>query len=84
MIIELMMIKLINQVYQFIEFASLYSLNKKIELRIKYDNNALFLKATSKYDNTVVGKYKIRRVNDRLIESIEEIIILDNYVRDNK
>lgn len=76
--------KIINQVCQFIEFASLYSLNKKIELRIKNDNNALFLKATSKYDNTVVGKYKIRRVNARLIESIEEIIILENYDRDNK
>lgn len=68
----------IDMVNQFIDFISSYSKTKKIELRIKQKNNMLILKAISSYVDYIPKEYKRKILNEGAIESINEMILLDN------
>lgn len=74
----------IDKVNQFIDFISLYSKTKKIELRIKEKNNVLILKGISSYINDIPNEYKKKILNGGIIESINEMILLDDDYQNNK
>ena len=74
----------IDKVNQFIDFISLYSKTKKIELRIKQKNNVLILKGISSYINDIPNEYKKKILNGGIIESINEMILLDDDYQNNK
>lgn len=66
----------IESVNQFIDFVSLYSKSKKIELRIKKKDNLLIIKAISLYSADIPDRYHKRSVVGTESESLNEVIYL--------
>lgn len=66
----------IESVNQFIDFVSLYSKSKKIELRIKKKDNLLIIKAISLYSADIPDRYHKRSIDGTESESLNEVIYL--------
>lgn len=66
----------IESVNQFIDFVSLYSKSKKIELRIKKQDNLLLIKAISLYSAGIPDRYHRRSIDGTESESLNEVIYL--------
>lgn len=66
----------IEEVNQFIDFVSLYSKSKKIELRIKKKDNLLIIKAISLYSADIPDRYHKRSIDGTESESLNEVIYL--------
>lgn len=66
----------IEEVNQFIDFVSLYSKSKKIELRIKKQDNLLLIKAISLYSDDIPDRYHKRSIDGTESESLNEVIYL--------
>lgn len=70
--------EIISKVLNFIEYVTVNSKNNKIDLRIKKVEDILVLKSLSLYKKDTTNLYEKKIINEGKVESIDELICLEN------